>query len=208
MKSIVRAPMNPLRFVAIMTMVVLALMLIFTLAACSGPSTTAAPLPLAGRHSPVVATSAKPLTNARGNLVKSLNEPAWETSQDGKTTYVTFAVTGITVDPKCNESIASAAQNGHYLKADVTVTTASSAPSEALFDLLNPNDFSTVGTDGVTETDLATMNSYMCDDNTNEPHNFTAGSKYTFSIILDTRNAHGSLIYTPAQAHSGWEWPY
>jgi hypothetical protein len=146
----------------------------------------------------------------RGNVVKQVGETAaFGPTQDQL--VVKFVVDKITVGAKCTADYAQPAERGTFVKVDMRAETDPTMPANGLY-MINGWDFSTVGADGVTESDLVTGAGSSCIDPnealSNQP--FSPGSKYRGSIVLDTKNTSGVLVLKPAfmATTGGWEWQY
>lgn len=189
---------------------VAALALIVLLAACGTPATPQLGVPPAGGTpaAPAVAAPAADLSE-RGNRIKQLGEIAGygPTDQD---IVVTFAIDQITVDAKCTSQFAQKPENGRFIKVDLRAETKPTMPTDRGYSI-NPFDFTTIGADGITEQSLTTGPAFTCiDPSAQFPAAISPGSKYRGSIILDTKNTSGVLVYRPGfdLGGSGWEWKY
>jgi len=154
---------------------------------------------------------AQPATNDRGNLVKALGEDASITDENGDA-VVTFAVDTITVDPACTSDYSEPAENGHFIAAAMRVSTASGVNDTLGYFDINPNSFSYIGPDGVTQTNLATFAAYACiSDSEQFPSGgFGPGQQYVGTVVLDVPDTSGSLIFAPSGLGlpGGWEWTF
>lgn len=123
----------------------------------------------------------------------------------------TMSVDAIEVDGACPDDVASAPKNGHLLIANMTVTTGPDYKPSVFPDLLNPirSDWSIVGSDGVTETNISTPASYGCAYQ-DFPEEMNPNAKYQFAVAFDTKNANGTLVYELRAGSSkiGWRWNY
>ncbi|WP_157368164.1 hypothetical protein [Alloactinosynnema sp. L-07] len=159
--------------------------------------------------------SSEPATNERGNIVKQAGEPAGITNKlkAGKE-ELTFTLNSLSMTDVCEKNYGSFTdstkpEHGHFLVLDMSVTTAADLDPMIGGLVLNPNSFSTIGPDGVTETDLATMGTYSCFSDERFPtEGFKSSQKYAGKIVLDTKNKSGVLIYTLGGFEGGWEWAY
>lgn len=149
-------------------------------------------------------------TSERGNVVKKVGDvAAFGPTQDNL--VVKFVVDKITVGAKCETPYPQKPQNGTFLKLDLRLETSTTMDQSSAFMSVNPFDFSTVGTDGVTESSLWTGPAAGCLRSTDQlPPNLSPGSKYRGAIMLDTRNKSGTLVLKPGfmAATGGWEWQY
>ncbi|WP_436492252.1 hypothetical protein [Actinokineospora sp. HUAS TT18] len=170
---------------------------------------------VAGRSTDAKDAASKPATNERGNLVKQAGEPAVITNKlkGGKEEF-SFTLDSMSMTGTCDKNYgsftdSSKPEHGNFLVLDISVTTAADLDPMVGGFALNPNSFSTIGPDGVTETDLATMATYSCFSDDRFPTDgFKSSQKYKGKIVLDTKNKSGVLIYTLGGAEAGWEWAY
>ena len=149
----------------------------------------------------------------RGNRTKAIGETAWSSENpDGSNPWFEMQVTGIDVGAKCTEEYAEAPVNGQFMFVNIAVSTSSAWPAdlEGVPLDFNPNDFTIVGPDTLTEHDLGTAPTYGC-----LPHGelfpiagFGPGENLTGNVVLDSANTTGVLVYHPWWAASGWEWPF
>jgi hypothetical protein len=168
-----------------------------------------------GRSTESDNASSKPATNERGNIVKQAGEPAGITNKlkAGKE-ELTFTLNSLSMMDVCEKNYGSFTdstkpERGHFLILDMSVTTAADLDPMVGGFVLNPNSFSTIGPDGVTETELATMATYSCFSEERFPtEGFKSSQKYAGKIVLDTKNKSGVLIYTLGGSEGGWEWAY
>ncbi|WP_258905276.1 hypothetical protein [Actinokineospora sp. UTMC 2448] len=162
-------------------------------------------LPEATTTTTTTPTTTKPATSERGNVPKKLGEEAGVTNEDGAT-MLTFTLDSIDKSGRCTGEFAEKPENGHFLILHLRVTTAAEFDEMVAAGMFNPYDFAVVGPDGVTETNLSTVATYSC-LNESAPLALAPGSKYRFSIVLDSRSTKGVLTYRPGFMASGWEWP-
>ena len=157
------------------------------------------------------ATSAPPVGQSeRGLLIKRPGDVAqFGVTQDALT--VKFVVDKITVDPKCTGAAARPAENGHLVRIDLRAETTSALPASAGFRIVG-GDWSVVGPDGVTETQVWTIRSASCFPSKElfPSDVLSPASKYRGAIVLDTRSASGAVMYRPSfmSDHGGWEWSF
>ena len=146
-------------------------------------------------------------TSPRGLLVKKVGQPAGFSNPGGEVT-ATFVVDKITVDGRCTGEFAEQPENGHFVILDIRVeTTAAMRENDGV--QINPMDFSVIGPDGVTESQLSTAAAGQCVDLTDtlQPQRYTPASKYRGKLVLDTAHPAGVLILQPPGG-GGWEWTY
>lgn len=186
------------------------------LAACSAPAPAAPQLnvPLASEAAAAPAPSAPTGEQSeRGNLIKKLGEPAafGPTASGQVDPVVTFAVDKITVGAKCTSAYPQPAEHGNLVRVDLRAETAKTLPPDGFY-MISGWDFSTVGADGITETQLVTGPAAMCLDESDMFHGqqFAPASKYRGSIVIDTKNSSGVLVLKPSfmMTTGGWEWEY
>lgn len=157
-------------------------------------------------------TTTGPAKTERGLIAKQLNEIAGITDPDvGNEQIVRFAIESITVDPKCTNEYAEPAEHGHFIVVRMNMeTTAKYDPVRANF-RPDPLQFSIQGPDGFTEGDLGTAASYSCLNTQEQLPVDTIGpaGKYAGSIVLDSKNASGILMFKPYTVQpGGWEWTF
>lgn len=177
---------------------------------------SSAELTLPSTTAPAPSSSAAPTTpakNARGNIVKAMGEEGGFTSSvhPGKD-LLTFAVDSITVDPQCTADYTEPAENGHFVALAMRLATSPDMAEEPdlSYFTVNPNDFSFVGADGLTVSNLATMAAYSCVDEGQmlTSNALAPGSQYAGSVVLDVPATSGAVIYHPMGNPSGWEWSF
>ena len=170
------------------------------------------PAPAAAVDVPPPPTTAAPAVgqSERGLLIKRPGDVAqFGVTQDALT--VKFVVDKITVDPKCSGGAAQQAENGHLVKLDLRAETTPELPASSNFYIVG-GDWSVVGPDGVTESEVWTMPAASCLPSKqlfpSDP--LSPASKYRGSIILDTRSASGVAMFRPGfmSDHGGWEWSF
>ncbi len=152
----------------------------------------------------------------RGHIVKQLGEVGGFTHPEDTTPSTTELVLSFTIDAirpvDCSSPYAEAPQNGNFIALDIRASTAENYPADVLPFWVSSGDFSVVGPDGVTVSNLGTPQSFMCMDY-NDPNlftqdQFTPASQYRGTVILDVPTPTGTLIFTPLGATSGWEWSF
>ena len=74
----------------------------------------------------------------------------------------------------------------------------------------NPNDFSVIGEDGLTESALATAASYSClTEQEMISTEIGPGENVRGKLVLDSKSDTGILVYRPGWAIGpGWEWKF
>ncbi|MGH8575356.1 MAG: hypothetical protein ACREXJ_00220 [Gammaproteobacteria bacterium] len=157
-------------------------------------------------------TSADPAPSAkseRGHLRKNIGETAGIGGTSLANSHVVFAVTAITVDPRCTSPYADAPENGHFIRVDFNIETRPTYVHSEIFFQPNPSEFEIQGPDGFTDANVSTASSYGClDDAEQMPSSLSPASKYVGSVVLDSRYAAGHVIFKPpaVMPDGGWEW--
>jgi hypothetical protein len=153
----------------------------------------------------------------RGHIVKGLGEVGGLSHPDDTTPtldelVLSFTIDDIRVDAPCPSEYAQPPQNGHFVALDIRASTTETYPADQLVFAMNPADFSLVGPDGVTISNIATAPTYSCisyDDPSVFPSDmFVPASQYRGTVILDIPSTTGTLIYTPMGKPNGWEWSF
>lgn len=141
-------------------------------------------------------------------LVKKLGERAAIATAD-KQPLISFVVEDITLDKKCETSYARKAQHGHFVMVSIRAQTTAAFPQNTRL-IINPYDFSIIGTDQITENGLATSAALSCMPPSQLMPNtpYEPSKTYTGIIVLDTENPSGTLLYRPTFGASGWAWRY
>jgi hypothetical protein len=199
--------------IVVIRVVVAALALPVVLAACSAPAPSTPqlnvpPAPEVPASAPAAPATPAGILSERGNVVKQLGEVAgFGPTQDD--IVVTFAIDKITVDAKCTAQYSQKPEHAHFVTLDVRAETKPTMPNDRGYSI-NPFEFSTIGADGITEQSLTTGAAFTCLDTSEQfPANLSPGSKYRGSIVLDTKNPSGVLVYRPGfMLGGGWEWNY
>jgi hypothetical protein len=146
----------------------------------------------------------------RGLIPKTIGQVA-AIGDDASNPDLSFTVDAIAADAPCTGQFAAKPENGHFLVLSMTMKTSVTMDKTLIFGV-NPFDFSVVGPDGVTETNLATGAGFTClSDRERFPaQQLAAGSQYAGKVVLDSRNTHGILEYRPPMLveNSGWEWNF
>lgn len=178
-----------------------ALVLLLVSAAIAGCSSGATPPQSQAGPSTEATASSQP-------LVKKVGEVAAISTTD-KQPLLSFAVDEITLDKKCETSYARRPEHGHFVMVSIRAETGAAFPADSRL-IINPYDFSIVGTDGVTENGLATSAALSCLPQSQLLPNTPYGPSKSYSgiIVLDTENPKGTLLYRPTFGGTGWAWRY
>jgi len=214
-------PMNHHSLRAAATTILLAL----ALAGCSGAATEPAAKPsdpVTADVDAVESATATPTqapeqpeadTSQRGNLVKAIGETAGLLDRPGGEVWAEFQVTGIELGAECTAEFAEPAENGQFLVLSISMSTGTEWPADFQGMTLdfNPNDFSVVGPDGITENNLATFATYSClPEGEIMADTIGPGENIVGKVVLDTAAPSGVVVYRPwyAAGSLGWEWPF
>jgi hypothetical protein len=171
------------------------------------------PLPSKSPTPTPTAVTPTPELSQRGNIVKAIGETAWASDYpDGSNPWFEMQVTGIEVGAECTEDYAEPAENGQFMFVTIAVSTSSEWPAEMQGVPLefNPNEFTIIGPDTLTEHDLGTAPTYGClpQGELFPIAGFGPGENLTGTVVLDSANTTGVLVFQPWWAASGWEWAY
>lgn len=172
----------------------------------SMPSTVAAP---------TSAASAAPSTTARGNIPKVIGQQGGTTvSTTDSTVVFNFIVDAITPNFKCTGPYAQSPVNGQYLAVTISVTGGAGISTVGNALRVSPADFQIVGQDGVLESGIASPGTYGCvaDTATYPQSGVGQGVTGKGTVVLDTKNASGFLVFSPQQVSlsngHGWEYTF
>jgi hypothetical protein len=159
------------------------------------------------------ATPTGPPTNARGNIVKTLGEEGRLVSEDDGETLYSFAIDSITPNVTCTEEYSSyEAENGNLTAVQMRVSTGAFTPEDFSYLSVNSSDFSFIGSDGLTFSNVDTIATYGClSDSVKFPSGeLSPGSQYAGTVLLDLPETSGTLIYKPSAMYGpgGWEISY
>lgn len=147
-------------------------------------------------------------TNERGYLPKELGETAGiGYREDDDPGGVDFTLDSVDVDPSC-APYSDPPTEGHTLLLHFRVATGDNSKyAQATAQVLNPNRFAELDSDGVTHS--AEMGT--CTDASDRlPHQYGVNQKYVGTIELVVPEASGTLILDlPSLENTGgWEWHY
>lgn len=197
---------------------VIALAAALGLTACGGTPSAAPTSPNVETLAPSTPSpSDSPGKSTRGNIVKSLSEPAGITDAEGDT-LATFTVNSITADAPCTGPYPIAAENGHFVVLDVTIETtpelASDDGSYSTFDM-SAAMFKFVGGNGTTfNGNLGSAAAYSCLPDEEQVGvnggGVGPGEKVAGKIALDIPETTGTLIFQSylTSGVGGWEWTF
>lgn len=201
---------------------IIAALVLALLGGCSTPalsptpsvmtSSASATSPSASSASPTPsASSTEPETSERGNTVKALGETAKLIDGNGDLA-VTFTVTKIDRNFKCNSGYADKSENGHYIGVWMKIQTTQAVDFNSddynVVPYFNPDAWQVVGPDGTTENDSA-GNGYSCaKDSEALPPEVGPGKKVSGVVVLDTKYKNGYLVMMQDYMDTGWEWKF
>ena len=149
-----------------------------------------------------------PLLNERGNIEKVLGEEGGIANFEG-TPLVTFAVDAIKPVECTEEYYDYEPENGRIIAVDMRVATAPELGSE--YFSVSGFEFSYIGENGVTVSNLSTIATYSClpEKELLISGQMTPGSQYVGKVLLDVPAETGTLVYRPMSvADNGWEWKF
>lgn len=180
-----------------------------TTATATAPSVEAVPASATPTPTP---TASQPAKSPRGNLIKTVGQPAGQTDPVTKKQVVNFTINSITVDPPCTGPYAQPAEKGHFVILDASIETFPELAevSYPKFDL-SPHSFQFVGANGTTYNgNLTSGASYGClPENEVLPINGVGpAERVTGKIILDVPETTGTLVFKSMGGLSGWEWAF
>lgn len=179
-----------------------------TALACSSTEQPAATTPQtsspAAASSPTT-TQATRNVSPQGNIIKQVGEVAGIVDEHENDT-ITWVITSFDVDGPCPSGRSSTPEHGHLVIAQLEVNTTESARPEDLLSFHPANDWSIVGADGVTETEVSSTAGFNCSGQA--VPRLAPASVYKFPVVFDTRNAEGTVQLRPSFGNGGWEWNY
>jgi hypothetical protein len=152
---------------------------------------------------------AGPGDNPRGNIEKQIGEEAGVTGTDGSD-LMTFTVDAIQVDYPCSGDYPQPPENGHFVGLSMHITTAPNLPADSFVDI-SATDFSFIGSDGVTVSNVDTFPAFTCapDDEQLPSGPLGSGQQYVGTLVLDVPETTGILQYQPLYLSAGgWEWHF
>ncbi|NYJ08627.1 hypothetical protein [Petropleomorpha daqingensis] len=152
---------------------------------------------------------AAPGGNARGNIEKQIGEEAGVTGTDGSD-LMTFTVDAIQVDYPCSGDYPQPPENGHFVGLSMHITTAPNLPADSFVDI-NATDFSFIGGDGVTVSNVDTFPAFTCAPDAEQLPSGPLGSgqQYVGTLVLDVPETTGIVQYQPLYlTQGGWEWHF
>lgn len=153
-----------------------------------------------------------PKKSPRGNVIKTIGEPAWTVNQADKKTAI-FTINSITVDPPCTGPYPQPSEKGHFVILDASMETTPDLATASFpnFDL-SPHDWQFVGANGTTYNGSLTSGaSYGClpDSEVLPINGIGPAEKVTGKIVLDVPATTGTLVFKPmGNASGGWEWGF
>ncbi|MCE7002877.1 hypothetical protein LWC34_08535 [Kibdelosporangium philippinense] len=155
-------------------------------------------------------TKSSPVTSARGNIKKTVGEVAALCTDTNCTDLsVTFTLDKIEVNPKCTDKYSADAkpENGHFVVLSFTMKTTDKFSGHAQYFSLNPFEFSIVGPDGITIQNTSSSQC-MAMSEMLPLGNYSPSSQYIGKVVLDTKHAHGVVVFKQGWMDGGWEWEY
>jgi hypothetical protein len=159
-------------------------------------------------------TPTGPARSPRGNIIKALGEEGGLTDQkpgQEPVTILTFAVDSI-APVECTEPYAQPPENGHMVAVTMRFSTAPElATASNPYFSVSPVEFSFIGPDNITVTNLATIATFGClpQGEVLTSDQMMPGSQYVGKIVLDLPATTGTLVYRPSMLfEGGWEWSF
>lgn len=178
--------------------------------AASTPSTSTSTAPVASPSASQDGEYGAHTVNARGNLVKQLGQLAGTTSsKDAGVTLSQFTITGIEPGFKCTSKYADPPANGTFIAITMDIQTAPELAQDdyPYFDV-SANDFKVISPDGTREND-SVGKGYMClNESEALPDQIGPGEHVTGKLVLDSANTNGSIVFSPFNISTGWEWGF
>lgn len=186
------------------TAVLAALLMLAPLAACSAPEAKAPNVTPAKKSEP---EKQEPQRSERGNLIKTVGEPAGYTeAADQEENVVNFQVNALTFDPACTGQFAAdhPAENGHLLQIDMEVAT---TPDLSIPFYGGPGSWKWIDPNGVTANGfLGTAAAFACFESSEMlPDQIGPGEKAAGKVLIDVPTTEGTLVFTQGGG-TGWEW--
>lgn len=156
------------------------------------------------------APAANGTRSERGNLVKSIGQPAVINGASGQPA-ATMVLNNIQNSPQCTAPYASKPENGRFIRLNMDVSTGSAADMQSvLYDnkfYFSEANWKFIGADGKLVSQPATVSTYSCiPPNQTIPLGMGPGEKTSGAVILDIPQEAGTLVYTDPLIHDGWEW--
>lgn len=162
--------------------------------------------------SPTEEVSNEPVRSDRGNIVKTLGQEGGffgPNDPDGTGPLVlSFTVDSITPDVECNSGFASPPDNGHFIGIDLRVSTSADYPADEYLTTFTAADFSVVGPDGLTVSDVQGQAFSCLGENEFTYDPMGPGQQYAGTVVIDSPATSGVLVYKPGGEPTGWEWPF
>ncbi|WP_030016351.1 hypothetical protein [Curtobacterium sp. S6] len=156
------------------------------------------------------APAANGTRSERGNLVKSIGQPAVINGASGQPA-ATMVLNGIQNSPQCTAPYAGKPENGRFIRLNMDVSTGSAADMESvLYDnkfYFSEANWKFIGADGNLISQPATVSTYSCiPPHQTIPLGMGPGEKTSGAVILDIPQEAGTLVYTDPLIDDGWEW--
>jgi hypothetical protein len=178
-----------------------------------GPApSTSEPLGVAST-APDGAAAGSPEVSERGNVRKTVGEPAGLATADGEV-FFQMSVDAAQLAATCpGRGVDVSPANGHFLVLDVTVTLSADAatsadPGQDVYMPLVAETFDVVGPGGALQETTVTDASWACFENDELlPPFLEPGQTASGKVVLDSANDSGVVVYAPDGA-AGWEWEF
>ena len=186
---------------------------VLALSACSdssseGTELTSAPVEPATSSTSRVATD--PLRSPRGNIIKTVGQPAGVRIQDGSDEWaLNFTVTDIDVDPVCTSIHAMPGDHGHLVALSIEATTAPEPQySAAMGSPISFDSWKVIASNGTTVNTTSSQATVNCFEGAEMiPSYIGAGEKVVGKVVVDVPDTAGTLVYM-GYGGGGWEWEY
>ncbi|RBO82053.1 hypothetical protein [Nocardia puris] len=150
-------------------------------------------------------TAAAPAKSPRGNLVKQIGEEAGM-GKPGEAPVLSWTVTGITVDAPCTREFTDPPEAGHFVVASIEAETSPAYPPGLVLNGFHPVNWKVIDAEGFTREDVDTSAALIC-HGADWPQDLAPGSRYRFSVTLDSPSPTGVLVFNPTE-DGGWEYPF
>ncbi|MET4061773.1 hypothetical protein ABIB35_003350 [Arthrobacter sp. UYP6] len=186
---------------------------VLTLSACGDSSSEGTELtstPVEPATSSTTASPTDPVRSPRGNIIKTVGQPAGVRIQEGSDEWaLKFTVTDIQVDPVCTSVHSMPGDNGHLIALSIEATTAPEPQySTAMGSPISFDSWKVIASNGTTVNTTFSQASVSCFEGTEMiPNSIGAGEKAVGRVVLDVPDTAGTLVYM-GYGGDGWEWEY